>query len=103
MGDLYGIVRLGLDAGRQRLEAIGLNTANAARPGYRRMFALESAMAAGETAPMRASAADRPPSTLTAPSFPFRPATGSTCARARCSRPAARSTWRSKATDCSSR
>lgn len=42
MGDLVGILRLGLDAGRQRLEAIGLNAANAARPGYRRTFALDA-------------------------------------------------------------
>ena len=42
MGDLLGILRLGLDAGRQRLEAIGLNASNAARPGYRRAFALDA-------------------------------------------------------------
>jgi flagellar basal body rod protein FlgG len=70
MGDLYGIVRLGLDAGRERLEAIGLNSANAARPGYRRVFAVESAMAAGEAAAARATAAAGP----SAPTGPLRSA-----------------------------
>lgn len=42
MDDLLGILRLGLDVGRQRLETIGLNASNAARPGYRRAFALDA-------------------------------------------------------------
>ena len=45
MNDLYGIARIGFDQGRHRLEAIGLNAANAARPGYRRQFALDVAAA----------------------------------------------------------
>ena len=45
MNDLYGIARIGFDHGRERLEAIGLNAANAARPGYRRQFALDGAPA----------------------------------------------------------
>lgn len=45
MNDLYGIARIGFDHGRHRLEAIGLNAANAARPGYRRQFALDAAPA----------------------------------------------------------
>ena len=45
MNDLYGIARIGFDQCRHRLEAIGLNAANAARPGYRRQFALDVAAA----------------------------------------------------------
>jgi flagellar basal body rod protein FlgG len=45
MNDLYGIARIGFDQGRERLEAIGLNASNAARPGYRRQFALDAASA----------------------------------------------------------
>ena len=60
MSDLYGIARIGFDDGRHRLEAIGLNAANAARPGYRRQFALDATpgpeAAAGTSARARTGA-----------------------------------------------
>jgi flagellar basal-body rod protein FlgF len=51
MTDIHQIAAIGMQQGKQRLEAIALNTAAASQPGYRRQMALPATFASALDAP----------------------------------------------------